>query len=502
MKKLILAATLSCAFAISMGQSAFTIVRPADGSKVRENVSILFPKDSVPQGGYVGIFVAGKFIEAIVPRVGQTYSEYVLKTKELNLPEGSVNVEAVLYVDFNERPRIIDRSSIDLQIANVPNIPIPPGGFNLKYSFSEGKAWTYHLTNRVFVGSITEDRIQKGGREAILQVDSESIRLEYATDNKYSNGDALLRMQALTDKGENRVFLTTAGDQQGRWYYQREMHPVYMRVRPTGLEVFGSVPQYFPLQGAPTPPSRTDLFAVFPLPTLPTKNVHVGDTWQTRFQMGNLNLSNLHGMNSLTEKIPARGEFLGIEWEAGRPCAKIQHSFSIGRDQAGPTQSDVAKIEETIWFALDRKVVTKMIREITFEQKVTSEGQIIGSQSPGAGAAVGTAGTSARGRPGARGAGAGAGAGAGGGGGAAGGGGLPGVDGSIAPGTPDAMNQARRGRSGAAGASRVGNPESAAPATVGRRAGIGTPATRNAAPPQPVITILRRTFQQIFTLEQ
>lgn len=501
MKKLILAAILSCACAFSMAQSAFTIVRPADGSKVRENVSILFPKDSVPQGGYVGIFVGGKFIEATVPRVGQTYCEYVLKTKDLNLPEGTVTVEAVLYVDFNERPRIIDRSSIDLQIANVPNIPIPANGFNLKYAFTEGNAWTYHLINRVFVGSITEDRIQKGGREAILQVDSEAVRLEYAVDNKYGNGDALLRMQALTDKGENRVFLTTSNDQNGRWYYQREMHPVYMRVRSTGLEVFGAVPQYFPMSGAPSMPPRTDLYAVFPLPTLPTRPIQIGDTWQGRFQMGNLNLANMHAMTSLTEKIPARGEFLGVEWEAGRPCAKIRHSFSMGRDQAGPTASNVAKIEETIWFALDKSVVVKMIREITYEQKVDSEGQILGAGGQPAG---GGAPTTPRGRLGTPGAGApAAGAGAGGRGGAAGAGDMPGMDNTMSPATPGSLNQARRGRGQQApAASRVGNPNSAAPTAVGRRGAIGRPSTRNAEPPKPVITILRRTFQQIFTLEQ
>ena len=43
-------------------QGSFTIVRPFDGSKVREMVKVLFPKNSVPDNsGYVGIFIDGKF---------------------------------------------------------------------------------------------------------------------------------------------------------------------------------------------------------------------------------------------------------------------------------------------------------------------------------------------------------------------------------------------------------------------------------------------------------
>ena len=39
-----------------LAQAPFTIVRPADGSKVREKVHFTIPLNSVPAGGYIGVF--------------------------------------------------------------------------------------------------------------------------------------------------------------------------------------------------------------------------------------------------------------------------------------------------------------------------------------------------------------------------------------------------------------------------------------------------------------
>src|ERR1700690_3592775 len=94
---------------LALAQAPFTIVRPADGSKVRERVHFTIPVNSVPAGGYIGIFTTitgndGKsvrrFVEAVVPRfpsknpdtgtyVANTKSkfvEYVMDTKAMAIP--------------------------------------------------------------------------------------------------------------------------------------------------------------------------------------------------------------------------------------------------------------------------------------------------------------------------------------------------------------------------------------------------------------------------------
>lgn len=482
MKRATTALFLASLVGAAYAQTAFTILRPVNESKVREAIRLVFPKDSIPEGGYIGVFVNDKFIEATVPKVEGENRVYVLDSKKAGLPDGPAKITAKLYVDFSERPRIVDESSVEVNITNLPNIPIPAGGFLLRYKLETGRNYVYHLENNVLLGSITEDRIKKGGRASISEVDSESIRLQYSVDNKYADGDLLVRMQALADKGENSVFLTTSSEPEGRRYFWFEMHPVYMRMKNTGMEVFGSVPQYFPVSGSPGPASRTDLYAVYPLPTLPSKRISVGDTWQTRFQVGAIDLDNIGGMTSLTEKIPARGEFLGLEWEGGHPCAKIRHSLSVGNSPA--SRSGVVSIDETIWFALDKSVVVKMVREQVFETKVQSDqdsnlGAVSGT---GGGTGPNTAPTTrarTRGRGGRLG---------------SGGGVNPGTNEQVLPAI--GIEQQSRGARG-----RVRRPPRDGVQSFEEKPQAGTLGARAGGAAAPVVTTIRRTFQQIFVLE-
>src|SRR5580704_5902224 len=103
--------------AAAMGQANFTIVRPGNDSHVREKVHILFPLGSIPPGGYVGIFLNGQLIDAMVPTGHGKNQEYVLDTKARGLPDTKPGkpdrLEAKLYVDYNDQPRITKTSSID-----------------------------------------------------------------------------------------------------------------------------------------------------------------------------------------------------------------------------------------------------------------------------------------------------------------------------------------------------------------------------------------------------
>ena len=50
------------------GQGSFTIVRPLDGSTVREKTRILVPKNSVQDSGYIGIFRVSPELPVIIDR--------------------------------------------------------------------------------------------------------------------------------------------------------------------------------------------------------------------------------------------------------------------------------------------------------------------------------------------------------------------------------------------------------------------------------------------------
>ncbi len=384
MKRWIGSLTALCLAGLALAQAPFTIVRPAEGAKVREKVRVLVPKNSVPEGGYVGVYVDGKFVEATILDVKGDYYEYNLDTKASKIPDGQHKIELVLYAEAGDRARILDRSSVNVTVSNVASIPVPDEGMVLRYAWRRGSEHVYNCTVKASILTISEAQARAGGRAAELPVDTDTFRLLYAVDNSYTDGDGLLRMQALPNRGKDYVFFklfrTAEGDlEEGRRYYDYEMHPVYMRVTNTGFEKFGAVPFYFPMEGTGGEPIRTDLYAVFPLPTLPTKAVKPGDPWQGRVQLGTLDLDRLHETKEITAKVPARGEFVGVEWEMGRPCAKIRYSIAqamvparAGQDGRQGMGGERVSIDQVMWFALDRRIPVRIDTDFTIDTR-TSE---------------------------------------------------------------------------------------------------------------------------------
>jgi hypothetical protein len=312
-----------------MAQSSFTIVRPANNAKVREVVRILFPMNSVGDNGYVGIYLNGKFLEAVKPGKGAEYLYYDLNTKARNIPDGPLTIEAVLFQELADRPRIVDRSSISVNVANTSSIPIPDAGLKLRYKFTTGKTWIYRLDNRIAVNNLSEINANSMSTANLLAgAQTSSIRLRYAIDNTYSNGDGLVRIQALPDKGKDYTMLVTVQHpDEEKKYFDYQMHPLYMRMTSTGRQVFGSAPSYFPLEGTTSEAFRTDLYALFPLPMLPGDPIKPGDPLQVGIMLGDLDLDKKAEANSIVTLLPqVRGEFVGVEWENNHPCAHLRYT--------------------------------------------------------------------------------------------------------------------------------------------------------------------------------
>jgi hypothetical protein len=366
--------------------------------------------NSIPDTGYVGIYIGGKFVEALVPPKGANYRYYDIDTKARGIQDGPLTIEAVLFVDFADKPRIVDRSEIQVTVANSANIDIPDAGFKLAYKFRPGTEWVYNLRQKVAVSNLSETMANSTSRQSLLAgADVENIRLLYAVDNTYAGGDGLVRIQALPEKGKRTLSLTTEDSDSARTFEDYQVHPIYMRLNSIGQQVFGSVPRYFPLEGTAGEGFRTDLFVPYPLPTLPSATVRAGGLYPAKFQLGDLDLSKIDDLNSLVTDIePVRGEFVGVEWQNGHPCVRLRHSLS-GRDPRGASETQQSRvrgaqsIEEDIWFALDLGTVVKMVRTYTIDARIAAPT----TAAAGGGAAGGGA-TAGGGRAGSAGGGSGA----------------------------------------------------------------------------------------------
>ncbi|MFN3691136.1 MAG: hypothetical protein ACK4UU_09455, partial [Fimbriimonadales bacterium] len=135
--------------AAALAQAPFTIVRPQDGARVREVVQFRFPIRSVPQGGFIGVSIDGKFIEAVAPAALDTDRErghYIYKwdTKRLNVPDGEHTVELTLYANPESgQSRVLGRSSVRVQVEN--EIKPPAEGIFLRYRWVPGKVYRYDV---------------------------------------------------------------------------------------------------------------------------------------------------------------------------------------------------------------------------------------------------------------------------------------------------------------------------------------------------------------------
>ncbi len=409
MKRMIALAMVTALVGSALAQGTFTIRRPADGSRVRETVAVRIPRNSIPATGYLGIVVNGRFLEAVRPPVeGEDYV-YRLDTKARRLPDGPMTIEVILYLGSDTRPTVLNRSSVQVTLDNSASIRIPENGLSLRYRFSPGREDVYRMSLQSTLATVSQAQAALGSRPFELVLEEENLRYLVAHANRYSNGDGLLRLQPLPEKGKDYAMLTASGDTEPRKYMDYEMAPIFMRVSSTGREIFSSLPPYFPNEGTSGDFSRLDLFGLFPLPVLPSRGVRPGTPWQAPFQQVNLDLDNRLERERFTTALPARATLEAVEWEMGMPCAKVRVQLQLGSADLrsanatntpdGELQS--IRLDEVYWFALDRGIMVRKESNIITEQIVQAN-QVGGGfgSGGGSGAAAGGPSTGRGGPPG------------------------------------------------------------------------------------------------------
>ncbi|MDQ2987201.1 MAG: hypothetical protein M3R13_10890 [Armatimonadota bacterium] len=362
MKRPFVALTLMAA-AAAFAQTPFTIVKPGEGAKVRETVPITMPRNSVPEGSFIGITIDGKFLEAVVPQpnAAKTHLVYWLDTKKMGIADGWHQMGVTLFSSVNGRHQAVDQSEVRVHVGNHTGIDIPANGLPIRYKFNIGSQWIYNVTVGMDLSTLTEVQNKLGGRAAQLPFSSENWRFVFAVDD-VRNGLGLIRSQFLPYKGKDYLVLTTSEDGAPTQHFQKDFAPLYRLLRPTGAEVYADIPNYFEIEGTGSGNLKTSLIGFMALPILPSERLQIGDSWQAAIDMMVASLVDVRRTGTAASRIPARGTFEAVEWEKGEPCAKLRYELeqAVGSrtsrelEMAGREfkDNDRLRIEQLAWISI------------------------------------------------------------------------------------------------------------------------------------------------------
>ena len=377
-------------FGVAWAQAPFTIVRPLDGARVRETVQVRFPIRSVPQGGFIGVSIDGKFVEAVAPaslRSDRERGHYIYEwnTKARNVPDGQHTIELTLYSGTEGgNPRVLARSSVRVIVAN--EIKPPAGGIRLQYRWlPPGKIVRYNMTYTV----------------------KESTEIQYSGLTPEENTLYELRFKGdlnVLDWRNNLgliswiVFPPAVRGAPGQYEVLtgKNFAPVYQEVESTGRVRYQNARIGEQLQ------QEYDVlyYWVGDLAIIPPKPLKPGDRWTGTIVLGNPLRSG--DISEVAEdQVPAAARLERFEWERGYKCAKIVYEFTgnlPGDVDVGGIRLEKAKIKfrRETYFAYDIGQIVRQRTTIEIEttqrEQAGASGGFMGGGAPPMGGRGGFAG--------------------------------------------------------------------------------------------------------------
>lgn len=363
MKRAAIGLLMLCS-AAALAQAPFTIVRPQDGARVREVVQIRFPIRSVPQGGFIGVSINGKFVEAVAPAALDTDRErghyiYRWDTKRLNVPDGEHTIQLTLYSnpEGGAGARVLGRSSVSLQVEN--EIKVPAEGIFLRYRWTPGKMYRYDV--KAVAKEVNE--VQYSGLSPEETLLSEvSLRGDLnVMDFRNSLGliSWTLIPPAIEIQGGQVSTITSD-----------RMAPVYQEIETTGRVRY---------QVSRTPDAQQAeefYFWVADLPLLPPRRYKPGDRWSAT--ISNYDPLRSGDITEVSNQIPVAARLERFEWERGYKCAKIVYEFTgnlPGEIELSGLRLERPKstVRRVVYFAYDIGQVIRMTTTVQLEGAVRQD---------------------------------------------------------------------------------------------------------------------------------
>jgi len=348
--------TSFCADSVARAEgSNVSIIRPVDGSTVRETVPILVPVSQVPDGGFVVYVIDGHF------RVGQAtktsdgrYFVFYWDTKA---------VDPNIDLPMSERkPRdgkhVISVRVSDEHGANVAASPeiavyvknhlspsdIPASGIKLRYKLKADTASRYRFDCRIDVKKVS------GVDPNLVKTMGHAIEGKFGVVKKtveymQSPQSAFVSEELVGPLGKyNAGSISYDNSITSRRIYQNEdTRGSYSR-----MDIAGS--------GQPV---------TIELPVFPSNAVRIGDVWSQTCRVV------WDPVSGNSTSVMARSVFEGLEWQKGYPCAKIRTAFS---GEMNVPFSDLFKTPVTLTGEIDTYFAYKVGKIILTECKASAEG--------------------------------------------------------------------------------------------------------------------------------
>jgi hypothetical protein len=401
---------LACASGLranAQNEAPFTIRYPPDGATVREKVKIKIPLRSIPDTGYVSLFIDGDFrgalsvseadreaiLKAAVKANEPPYFEYTWDTKapvrqkfsnkETIPADGQHTIMAKLYQGTEGAgSKLLETSSVNIIVANKFD-PGNIGPIKLQYKFVNGDTRDYGRTGLSSVVAGLSQGMQGSGDQELVSYKSDLI---VGVEDKYPTGNAIVR---------NKLKRLEVRQGTSVSFFPSEQLPnsLYQELDPIGNVVYqndknASFDQFAAL-GIP-------VSATLEMPILPKQSVSVGDVWSSQ---GKIEIPGTAPDKQPTVTLSSK--FEGFEWEGGYPVAHIRQTFDSSKGGGfkakegvmfGTTlvMSPTLKYEQDIYLAYRSGKLVKVSRKLEVVGK-SMEGAA-GGGAPGMGGGAGAGG--------------------------------------------------------------------------------------------------------------
>ncbi len=373
----------TCATAVSaFAQTApFTIRRPLDGATVREKVRVEIPRGSIKEGAFVAFFIDDKFVVAQAPegdskpkppmrgggsimsappRKGPDLSKqpftYVWDTKSTKTSDGEHKMRAVLFEPAPGTTGMNEAGSAEVKVTVANRIGDGPTTLQLRYKYREGESLDYARNSSAKLKGGEQEGANGTGDTELGAVRS---KITLGIEDSRPNEDVSLVRNKLTSLHilTNGTEITATPEQLSESMYQEIDSRGKVSYETGALTGFAE----YANNGIPVD-------NVVGLPLLPQDPVAVGETWT----QANQRLEIPGVPVALQPRVAIVSKLEALEWEAGRPSAKIRQSYE--GELPEPVRvggmlitTPTVAYEKVIYFAYKSGIILRTTRTLTIK---------------------------------------------------------------------------------------------------------------------------------------